>query len=72
MNLKEIVFVRTVNGHKYHDVDLVDEEGYPVHYFSEVETPNCGLQVAEHICSSPCTKECRCAENLFSEIGFEF
>lgn len=67
--LQEIVNVHTVNGHKYHDVDVEDEEGNIIFVFCEVETPNCGLQSHDHICTEACTKECRCAQNLFSEIG---
>ena len=70
--LQEIVNVCTVNGHKYHDVDVVDEEGHVIFVFSEVETPNCGLQSMDYICTEACTKECKCAQNLFSEIGDDF
>jgi len=67
--MTENVFVHTVNGHKYHDVEIMDEQGYPVHLISLVETPRCELQDADHICANPCTEECKCAQNLFIEIN---
>ena len=70
--LQEIVNVHTVNGHKYHNVDIEDENGHIIHCFCLVETPNCELQSMDYICTEACTKECRCAQNLFSEIGIDF
>ena len=68
----ELGNVRSVNGHKYRDIDVLDNvTGFPIDTINEVKTPHCGW-TEEHICSKACDTDCRNAQNLFNEVGIEY
>lgn len=72
MNNIEIGKVHTVNGHKYRDVELIDEAtGFPIAIDNQVLTIHCGW-TSDHICNRACDCDCRNAQNLYDEIGIEY
>lgn len=67
--------VRSVNGHKYRDVEIIDNvTGFPIDVINEVLTPHCGWKedYVNPTCEKGCDTSCKLCQTFFDEIGVEY